>query len=77
MHTEAEADIQTHRSDSGAHHPFPLLSSIVISCYEGMESQSNQAPLGITLTSTPVNSGGFILINAANIGRMSTLPIDF
>lgn len=50
---------------------------MVIICYEGMESQSNQAPMGMTLTSTPVNSGAFIMMNAANIERMSLLRIDF
>lgn len=53
------------------------LGSMVISCYGGMESQSNQAPVGATSTSTSVNSGGFIMMNAVNIGRMSHLPIDF
>lgn len=54
-----------------------LLCNVVISCYAGVKSQSNQAPVGMTLTSTPVNSGGFIMMNAANIERMSPLPIDF
>lgn len=50
---------------------------MVISCYEGMESQSNQAPVGMTLTSTSANSRAFIMMNAANIQRMGPLVIDF
>lgn len=50
---------------------------MVIRVYEGMESQSNQAPVGMTLTSTPINSGSFIMMNAANIERTSYPTIDF
>lgn len=60
-----------------AHITHFLFCSMVISCYEGIESQSNQAPMGMTLTSTPINSGAFIMMNAANIERMSHLAIDF
>ena len=42
---------------------------MLISGYQGMESQSNQAPVRMTLTSTPVYSEAFIVINAANMEK--------
>lgn len=50
---------------------------MVISCDEGAGGESRQAPQGMTLISTPVNSTGFIMTNPANIEPGSTLPIDF
>lgn len=41
-----------------------------------MKSESHQAPLGMTPASTLVNSGGFIMMNVANMKRVSPL-IDF
>lgn len=54
-----------------------LVCKMAISCYEGMENQSHQAPVGMTATSTPVNREGFIMMHVANIERMSPLLIDF
>lgn len=42
-----------------AHVTHFLLRNMVIICYECMESQSNHVPVGMTLTSTPVNSRRF------------------
>lgn len=50
---------------------------MVISCYEGMEGQSHQVPVGMTLIATPVSSSGFIMMNAANIEQMGAFFIDF
>lgn len=66
-----------HTEVTGAHATHFLLCNMVISRYEGMESQSNQAPVGMPSTSTPANSGAFIMMNAANIQRMGPLVIDF
>lgn len=76
MHMKAEADIKN-TNELMAHITHFLLCNTVICCYEGMKSESHQAPLGMTLTSTLVNNGGFIMMNVANMKRMSPLLIDF
>lgn len=77
MGRNRRTNTQRHAEETAAHITHFLLCNMVISCYEGMESQSNHAPMGMTLTSTPVNSGAFIMMNAANIEGMSPLLIDF
>lgn len=73
MHTEAEADTfaYTDTSETVALIAYFLLCNMVISCYGGTESQSNHAAVGLTSTSTSINSGTFIMMNIANIQRVS------
>ena len=76
MLTEAEADMQT-RMEQQCTLQHVMGCNMVITCSEAMESQPYQAPVGMTLTSTPVNSRGFIMTNVANIEQMNPLLIDF
>lgn len=74
----AELDFSHPNADeTAAHIAYFLLHRMVISCYEEMESQSHQASAGNTATSTPVNGGGFIMMNVANKERMRSPRIDF